>query len=180
MDAKRRMIQKNKKNAFTLIEVLVSIVLLGIIFTYLYSTINSLKMQNNHYIQKSDAIKEENRLFMLLTLDIAQAVGTISPSHSGKYDIINFKSKNSIYGIIEPQIMYFVSKKDNTLIRVESLDGFDINNKDQLSTTFLYADILAPECESFKVANNKDGFISVLLRAKGLKPILLKIPTMIK
>lgn len=170
------MIKGLKKSAFTLVEVLISILLLGIIFVYLYSTIDSLKLQNNHYIQKSDSIQDEMKIFRILNLDIAQAK-SVSVTRSGRFDILNLKTKNSLYGIIDPSVMYFVSKKDNALLRVESLDGFDMNNKDQITNMFLYSDILFNDCESFKASNKDAGFVSVLVRNKDIRPMLLKIPT---
>ncbi|MDF1875398.1 prepilin-type N-terminal cleavage/methylation domain-containing protein [Sulfurimonas sp. SAG-AH-194-I05] len=164
------------KNAFTLVEVMVSIVLLGLIFTFLYSTINSVKKQNNHYIAKSDTIKHEERIFVLFNLDITQIIGNISVTSGIRYDIIQFQTRNSIYGIIEPQLIYLVSKKDNALVRIESLKGFDLYNKDQLTREFIYGDILTTDCISFKVSH-KDGIVSLLFRAKNLKPMVLKIPT---
>jgi len=177
MVTKSKMRSANKKNAFTLIEVLISIVLLGIIFTYLYSVINSVKKENVRYIKKSDFIKQETQLFRLFDLDITQAVGKFNIINNGRFDIVQFKTKHSIYGIIEPTVLYFVSKKEDALIRVESLDGFALYDKDQLSKSFLYADILSVRCKSFKVLYTKAGFVNLMLRTKKLKPMVLKIPT---
>lgn len=165
-----------QRGAFTLIEVLISIVLLGLIFTFLFGTINNLKQQNNHYIDKANTIKAEERIFLLLNLDVMQVIGTISISPGDRFDVIQFKTRNSIYGIIEPTVIYLVSKKDNALIRLEALKAFDLYNKDQLTREFLYGDILSTECISFK-ASYKDGLVSLLLRSKNLKPMVLKIPT---
>jgi len=131
MVTKSKMKNSNIKSAFTLIEVLISVVLLGIIFTYLYSTINSVKKQNMHYIDKSELIIKETQLFRLFNLDITEIIGGVNISNHGRYDVVQFKTKNSIYGIIEPTVLYFVSKKENSLIRVESMEGFDLYNKDQ-------------------------------------------------
>ncbi|WP_455756682.1 PulJ/GspJ family protein [Sulfurimonas sp.] len=164
------------KKAFTLIEVLIAIVLLGLIFTFLYSTINSVKKQNNNYIQKSDSIKKEERIFVLFNLDITQIIGAVNITSGDKYDIVQFNTKNSIYEIINPLVIYLVSKKDNSLIRIESINALNFDNKDKLTETFLYADILTKDCISFKVAY-RDGLVNLLFRAKNLKPMVLKIPT---
>ncbi|MEA1956666.1 MAG: prepilin-type N-terminal cleavage/methylation domain-containing protein [Campylobacterota bacterium] len=167
------------KKAFTLIEVLISIVLLGIIFTYLYGTINSLKQQNNPYLEKSDLIKEEQKIFKLINLDFIHLIGKVTISHKQNYDIVHFKTKNSIYQIIEPNVSYFVSKKDNSLIRIETLEPFDFSSKSEVSEIFLYADIISEDCISFKVTT-KNNFVNVLFRTKKLKPMVLKIPTISK
>lgn len=176
MDAKIKMKPAQLKKAFTLIEVVISIILLGIIFTFLYTTIDSLKQQNNHYIKKADSIKKEKKIFALFNLDIAQAIGSISITHASRYDLMQFKTKHSIYEIIEPSVLYFVSKKEHALVRVESLEPFKLDNKEQIVKTFLYADILATNTTSFKISNKKAGFITILLRVPTIKPMLLQIP----
>ena len=164
------------KKAFTLVEVMVSIVLLGIMFTYIYGTINSVKKQNNHYIEKSNKIKKEAKILYLINMDIAQAIGTISVTNREKYDVVQFKTKNSIYDIIEPNVIYLVSKKDNALIRIESVNSLNFDNKDQLTRTFLYADVLMENTISFK-ALYESRFVTILLRGENIKPIVYKIPT---
>ena len=167
------------KKAFTLIEVLISIVLLAIIFTYLYGTINSLKQQNNPYLAKSELIKREQKIFKLINLDIIHMIGKPTISYAQNYDTIQFKTKNSIYQIIEPNVAYFVSKKDNSLIRVESLKKFDFSSKTELSKIFIYGDIISKDCISFKV-NREKNYVNILFRTKQLKPMVLKIPTISK
>ena len=164
------------KKSFTLVEVIISIVILGIMFTYLYTTINSTKKLNANYITKSDVIKDEKQIFKLFNLDFAQIIGSVKITHSKKYDVVVFKTKNSIYQIIEPTVTYFVSKKDKALIRVESLKPFSFDVKEKVDKVFLYADILVSDTISFK-ASHKDGFISILFRSKTLRPMVLKIPT---
>jgi len=169
-----------KKNniikSFTLIEVIISVVILGILFTYLFSTINSTKMQNKSYIIKSDKIKNEKQIFRLLNLDLAQILGNVKITHTKKYDVLVFKTRNSIYQIIEPTVTYFVSKKDKALVRVESLEPFSFDIKEEVDKVFLYADVLSEDTVSFK-ALYKDGFISILFRSKNLRPMVLKLPT---
>ena len=103
-------------------------------------------------------------------------IGGVKITHSKKYDVLEFKTINSIYQIIEPNITYFVSKKDNALVRVESLEPFKLDKKEEINKIFLYADILVPSSISFK-ASYKEGFLSILFRSKSLRPMVLKIPT---
>jgi len=175
MGTERRM--KNfHRTAFTLIEVMVSIVLLGLIFTFVYSAINSMKQQNNHYISKSNEVEIQEKIFSLLNLDITQVIGGISISSGDRFDIIQFKTKNSIYQIVEPNVTYFVSKKDKALVRIESINGFNLFSKDDFIREFMFGDILTTECISFKVSY-KEGLLNLLLRGKSIKPMILKIPT---
>jgi len=166
---------KNTK-AFTLIEVMISIVLLGLIFTYLYGTINSMKQQNRSYIVKSDNMHYQRKVYQLFYLDISRIVGGVAISIGDSYDRISFKTKNSLYEIDNPYITYFVSKKDKALIRIESLKPFNFNSKDDASKSIFFADIVAKNMTSFKLFNG-GGFVEMLFRAKELKPMVLKIPT---
>ena len=176
MDGKIQMRQCLLKKAFTLIEVLISIVLLGIMFTYVYTIINSTKAQNNHYLKKADTIQTEQKIFNLLSLDIAESTSKISISNGFRYDLISFKTQNSIYEIVNPNVLYFVSKKESALIRVESLEPLKLDNKEQVAHAFLYADILTTDTLSFKASQDGD-FVTIMLRSPSLKPMVFQIPT---
>jgi len=176
MDTKVQMKNTHIKKAFTLVEVIISIALLGIMFTFLYSSINSVKKQNNRYLEKSSMIEKEKEIFRLFSLDCAQIVGSVSISYGQEYDVIQFKTKHSIYEIIEPSVVYLVSKKDNALLRVESLEPFSLDVKEKVEEIFLYADILTTDTISFK-GSFKDGFVTILFRSKNLRAMVLKIPT---
>jgi len=162
--------------AFTLIELLISIVLLGIMFTYVHTILDSIKNQNNNYLQKADTIHAEQKIFNLLNLDIAESTSAISISYGSHYDLLSFTTQNSIYEITNPSVLYFVSKKDKALIRVESLQGLKLDNKEQITRSFLYADILTTKTLSFKASQDGD-FVTIMLRAPSLKPMVLQIPT---
>lgn len=176
MDGKIKMRFYGLKKAFTLIEVLISIVLLGIMFTYVHTILNSIKAQNNRYLEKADKIHSEQKIFNLISLDIAESTSKISISHATRYDLISFTTQNSIYEIINPTVLYFVSKKDNALIRVESLEALKLDNKEQITKSFLYADILSTNTQSFKVSQEGD-FVTIMLRAPSIKPMVFQIPT---
>lgn len=169
------MICREEKSAFTLVEVLVSIAILAIIFTFLFNVSNSTKKSNHHYIAKSNKLLSESKIFNTFMLDLSQSTGNIAVIYGRKYDIVRIQTKNSVYGIISPYVTYFVSKKDLALIRTESLGKYDLYKKDDIESAYIYGDILSKETISFKLLY-KNGFINLLFRAKGLSPIVLKIP----
>jgi len=165
-----------KRKAFTLIEVMISIVLLYLIFSFLYSTINSIKQQNNPYIEKSKNLKIEQKIYKLINFDIISMVSAISVKSYKSYDLISFQTKNSLYGIVEPNVTYFVSKKEKALVRVESLKPIDFTSKKTESNkVFIYADIITKDCISFKVKQDK-AFVTLLFRTKDLNPMLFTVP----
>jgi prepilin-type N-terminal cleavage/methylation domain-containing protein len=163
------------KKGFTLVEVLVSIAILGILFTFLSKTINSTKKLNKPYIQKATQINSESKIFKILIKDFSQVIGAASIIYGKKYDIVRLRTKNSIHNIIYPFVTYYVSKKDLALIRTESLTKYDLYKKEDIYKEYIYGDILTIKTKSFKVFFQKD-FFNILLRADNFNPIVLKLP----
>jgi prepilin-type N-terminal cleavage/methylation domain-containing protein len=163
-----------KISAFTLVEVLISITILGIIFTFLFSTLNNTKKNNEPYIEKSKQITKESEIFKILVNDFTQIEGSPSVIYGKHFDIVRVQTKNSVHNIINPYVTYFVSKKENTLVRTESLTKYDLYKKTDIYKEFVYGDILAKDVTSFKIYF-KDDFFNVLFRAKEMNPIVLKL-----
>jgi len=163
------------KKAFTLVEVIVSITILGIIFTFLFQTTNTTKKLNQNYLNKGAKTLVEAKILKTFVNDFTQVIGMASVIYGKKYDIVRLRTKNSIYGIIEPIVTYYVSKKDSTLIRTESLEKYDLYNKEDIYKEYIFGDILAKDLQSFKVFFKNDSF-NILFRAKELHPIVLKLP----
>jgi len=166
--------KKNIIRGFTLVEVLVSIAILGVLFTFLSNTIGTTKKLNEPYLKNANNIYNESKVFKLMVRDFSQTVGAPAIIYGKKYDIVRFQTKNSIYNIIEPYVTYLVSKKNLSLIRTESLEKYDIYKKDDIYKEFIYGDILATKTNSFKVFfENK--YFNILFRAKDINPIVLKL-----
>ena len=165
---------KYKKRAFTLVEVLVSVAILAILFTFLSNTISFTKKLNKPYIQKADEIYKQSKVFKILVKDFSQAIGVANITYGKRFDTVKIKTKNSIYNIIEPNVTYFVSKKDNTLIRTESLESYDLDLKNDIEKVFIYGDVLTENVKSFKVFFNTK-FFNLLLRVNDNNPIVLKL-----
>jgi len=163
------------KKSFTLIEVLISITILGILFNFLFSITSDIKKQNQHLISKSTNIFNQKTIFKTLVSDFSQSIDSPSVIYGKNYDIVRFSSKNSYYGIIEPVITYYVSKKEHSLIRTESLNKYDLYKKEDIYENQILADILCDKVSSFKVYY-KDNFYNILLRTETLEPIVLKLP----
>lgn len=166
---------KQNLKAFTLVEVLVSIAILGIIFSFLFQTTSSTKKLNQQYIDKSKIVTKESIVFNTLMLDISQSIGGIKVSYGKSYDIVRFKTKNSVYDIIEPYVTYLVSKKDSSLLRTESLKEYNLDNKTEFYKEYVLGDILLKNVTSFKLFS-KDGFVNLMLRAKDIRPIVIRTP----
>jgi len=151
------------KPAFTLIEVIVSIVLLSLMITYLYNALGVLQNSNTSLLAKEKQLDTRDFLFSLLYKDIFEASSTtITSTQSKDFDILKLKTPNSLHDISTPNIIYIVVKDTKKLIRIESPYTFALPIPME-STYMLYADEIATDVEFFKIysessaENNQTG-----------------------
>ena len=156
--------------AFTLIEVLISIALLGLILPALYSSVELLQDSNTHlfdYLQKS---KKEIRATQTLYLDIASSDGNITIAKDEFDRLCIGQTNNSLYGLSVAQVCWLVLKKDHTLIRAEGTNfHLPLKNEEHIEV-----DPVINNIELFNVYWEKDKVI-VLLRQKGQDAITFMI-----
>jgi len=139
------------KPAFTLIEVIVSIVLLALMITYLYNALGVLQNSNSSLLSKGKQLDTRDFLFGLLYKDLFEASSTtITSTQSKDFDILKLKTTNSLHDMTTPNIIYIVVKEDKKLIRIESPYAFALPIPIE-STYMLYADEIATDVEFFKI-----------------------------
>ncbi|ACM92801.1 prokaryotic N-terminal methylation motif domain protein [Nautilia profundicola AmH] len=113
------------KKSFTLIEVLISITILSILFLALSNVISSLSKASD-YLEKKYSFENNKYLFLkILYYDILNA-DDINITQYKNYTIIKMQTSNSLYFIPKPYVMWYVSKRNNTLVRYESPKNIDI------------------------------------------------------
>ncbi len=144
----------DKKNAFTLIEVLISITLLSLVLMALYRSADILRASNRnlfHYLENtSDSLKGAKVLYM----DLIKSDGNISIiNRDRKFDrLIIYNSKNSLYGLYSSKIEWLVYKDKNQLLRVEG-NGYELPLKSEQS---IAVDRIATNMELFKIYKNRN------------------------
>ncbi|MDQ7086279.1 MAG: prepilin-type N-terminal cleavage/methylation domain-containing protein [Sulfurovum sp.] len=109
----------NTKKAFTLIEVLISIALLGIVIVALFSTVKMMRDSNAHlysYLQKAKKITKASKV---LYLDILNSDGNITIKRDDFTRLCIESTGNSLYGLSVAKVCWLVLKKEQTLARVE-------------------------------------------------------------
>jgi prepilin-type N-terminal cleavage/methylation domain-containing protein len=144
----------NFNKAFTLIEVVVSIVLLGLIMTFLYGAINNVSLSNNIVKDKQEKIVEYSKEINLLKEDIFNAYD-INIISTGKYNVVFLETDNSLHGIDKPFVIWYVSTYHNALVRLESSEVITLPlayTKDQL----VYIDKIMDGIEKFKLYKSND------------------------
>jgi competence protein ComGF len=145
------------KKSFTLMEVIISVVLLSIITTFLYQTLSMTKETSKFYKGQLDTLKQQNHIKFLMFEDIMNKEGNITKPLLDKNDntIFTFQSSNTFHNPFSTYITYFVSRENN-LIRCESKKKFDKNKiynfvEDKLT----YIDIVDKNVSKFQITPTK-------------------------
>jgi len=150
------------KKAFTLIELIISIIIFSLILTFLYSTVNNLNLSNEFYRAKKVEFDEKEKLVKLLYLDISKAkeVKILNPLDR-QFSIVSIKETQSIYGPSRANVLWFVNKNENILSRIESYDEIK-NDGVFLGNEQLGIIPLGSKCETFKLFKQQNGTILYL------------------
>jgi prepilin-type N-terminal cleavage/methylation domain-containing protein len=169
MDSKQAIAYKQKK-AFTLIEVIISIGLLGIVIVALFSTVNMMKSSNEHlhqYLKKAKKITEASKV---LYLDIIGSDGNITIRKDEFTRLCIEETQNSLYALSRAKVCWVVLKKDNTLVRVEG-NNYHLPTKleEQVEVNPVMKHV-----ELFDVYHKKDKVL-VFLKQVGKEPITFMI-----
>ncbi len=136
------------RKAFTLIEMLISVVILSIMMLFLYESYSSLNRSNVFYKEKADDISTEQIKKRVMYLDFALALsGSIRVLNQDKReDVVFMQSSNSLHRRHNPYVSYVV--KDNKLYRLESLNKileYPLSNDDEFGVDYM------GEVEDFRV-----------------------------
>jgi len=163
-------IRYTQKKAFTLIEVLISIGLLGIVIVALFSTVDMMKKSNANlytYLQKSKKITKATKV---LYMDIMSSDGNITIKKDEFTRLCMQETRNSLYALSLAKVCWVVIKKENTLVRVEG-------NNYKLPTGFedrVEVNPVMTHIELFDVYHQKDKVL-VFIKQKGEEPITFMV-----
>jgi len=109
-----------RRQAFTLIEMMIAITLFSVVMIFLYQSMATLDKSNRFYSDKLQDISTEQALFKTLFLDLS-----LSTANSGEINNINkdedmvfLQTSHVVHTHVMPYIVYFI--KDKHLYRVES------------------------------------------------------------
>jgi prepilin-type N-terminal cleavage/methylation domain-containing protein len=160
----------NKKNAaFTLIEVLITILLLALIVPALFKTITLLQHSNNRMEHYLEEVENDNRIYRALFEDIAASDGNIT-LRSGDFDALCVKhTRHTLYTLGMPSVCWVVSREEKRLVRIEgeTLRYFPLRLRE--SDSDVYADVFF-EVESFVIERKKEN-VFVMVKKKAGKAV---------
>lgn len=154
------------RKAFTLIEVLISIALMGIVIVALFSSVDLLQNSNEHllkYLKKSKTITKATKT---LYSDIIGSDGNITIKKDEFSRVCMEETRNSLYALPSAKVCWVVLKKDKTLARVEGNSYFlPLRVDDRVEVDMIMKDVVL-----FDVYHEKDKVL-VLLQQEGKEPI---------
>jgi len=156
----------HNRKAFTLIEVLISIALLGLIIVPLYSVIDMLRMSNDNILRSLDKSQKVTKATKVLFMDILSSDGRLTFKKDEFTRLCIEETKNSLYGLPVAKVCWLVLKDKNTLTRVEGYNyKLPLKFEDKVEV-----DTVMTGLELFDIYHTKDKVL-VLLKEKDKTPI---------
>jgi len=152
----------NSKKAFTLIEVLISIAILGFVILVLFRTLDMARASNTHlfnYLQKST---QELKGIKMLYLDILKSDGNLTIKQDDFTRFCIEDTTNSLYGLNSAKVCWIIAKEDNRLLRIEG-NNYKLPASSEAKVEI---DEVMKDITHFYVARNKDRVL-VILDSKG-------------
>ena len=154
------------RKGFTLLEVLISIALMGIVIVALFSSVDMLQNSNEHllkYLKKSKKITKASKV---LYTDLMGSDGNISIKKDEFSRVCIEETKNSLYALPSAKVCWVVLKKNKTLVRIEG-NGYDlpVGLEERVEVDSVMAGL-----EIFDIYHEKDKIL-VLMKQEGKEPI---------
>jgi len=143
------------KKAFTLIELMVSIVLTVIVVLFLYKALATQEISNKVLAKNGEALQQEDQIFSLLYRDFLESNETkIAKTFNKDYDILYLSTKNSLHQIPFAYVVYYVNADHKTLVRLES--AYPIKFPVELeSIKYIFADRLIDNVRKLRIFQNR-------------------------
>ena len=159
---------KQRRKAFTLVEVIISITLLSLVLMALYKSADILRNSNLHlfkHLEKSsNALKGSRTLYM----DLMHADHNITVITEEKFHRLTIEhTTHSLYGQGAAKVTWLVAKEDNVLLRVEG-GNYTVPLRGEQRVEI---DVVSKDIEMFKVYKSKKrDKVLAIIQIKGQEP----------
>ena len=156
---------------FTLVEVLIAIVSVGIILPPLFKLIILMRDSNSQIINYVVKEKEKNKALSALYLDILSSDGNITINKNDNFSRVCIEhSLHSLYGLNQAKVCWLVLKRDNQLVRIEG-NKYDLP---LTSNNRVESDLIFKNIELFDVYYLKNSLL-VVIEEQNKQPIAFEI-----
>jgi len=146
-----------RHGAFTLMEVLVSVVILVLISVYMYGALAGSRTAFGALQRGSGAEHNRTMLYTLLFRDLMEA-DTIKSlqTEDRRYNLLQLRTRNSLYDMPYPYVLWYVNAQNKQLVRLESSRGIKlpVPYEDQV---FLHADAFVRGVTDFNLYAQKSA-----------------------
>ena len=160
------------KKGFTLVELIISVFLLGMIVYFLYSSIADLQKSNQIFEQKSQNSFMNQRILSMMQKDIFYATKLSISGHENS--LVDMQSANSIFEIDYPYVTWLLKPDLKKLVRFESTLPF--KNMNIKNSSYYHMSIINKECQKYKVYQSKDKeSILIYIKFKNEDPLVYEL-----
>ncbi len=154
------------RKAFTLLEVLISIALMGIVIVALFSAVDMMQDSNQQLAQYVEKSKKTTNSTKVLYLDLINSDGNITITKDEFSRVCIEETRNTLYALPSAKVCWVVLKKEHTLARIEG-NGYHLPLRLDEKVEI---DPVMTGIEVFDLYHEKDKIL-VLIQQQGKEPI---------
>jgi len=144
------------RRGFTLMELLVSVVLIALITLFMYGAIASSKQTGRTLSRHSDVEQNRTMLYALFYRDLIEAMSVEAlPTQNRRFTVVQLQTRNTLYDIAAPYVTWYVHAQTHDLIRLESARPIPLPVSYE-QKVFIHADRFATQAEDFNLYTATD------------------------
>jgi prepilin-type N-terminal cleavage/methylation domain-containing protein len=158
-----------KRKAFTLIELVLSIFLLGIIVYFLYGAVASLQKSNTIFSKESQRAFYNQKVLSMLQKDLFFATKMELEGYDNT--LANLQTNNSLFDIDAPYVSWMLKPDLKKLVRFESTLPF--SQMKAKNSAYYHMSIIPKKCEKFRIYQSKKREnILIYIKFEGEEPLM--------